>query len=78
MYKKPDIVTRIKVLGLEWAHYLVKTSDRTVKEVILGKPEGRRKTGRPRSRLLYCIECYLTWMAVEMEGESGRQICVGF
>jgi hypothetical protein len=32
------------------------SDDRTVKKVFLGKPDGRRKTGRPKLRWLDCIE----------------------
>jgi hypothetical protein len=43
MHRKPNIVTAIKVRRLEWAGHLVGMSDgRTVKEVFLGKQDGRR------------------------------------
>jgi hypothetical protein len=32
------------------------SDDRTVKKVFLGKPDGRRKIGRPKLRWLDCIE----------------------
>jgi len=32
------------------------SDDRTVKKVFLGKPDGRRKAGRPNLRRLNCIE----------------------
>jgi hypothetical protein len=32
------------------------SNDRTVKKVILGKPDGKRKVGRPKLRWLDCIE----------------------
>jgi hypothetical protein len=50
------MVTTIKVRRLEWAGHLVRMSDdRTVKEVFLGKPDGRRKARRPKLRRLDCI-----------------------
>jgi hypothetical protein len=51
MYRTPNIVRTIKVRRLEWAGHLVRMSDgRTVKKVFLGKPDGRRKAGRPKLR----------------------------
>jgi hypothetical protein len=51
LYRKPNTVTTIKVKRLEWAGHLVRMSDdRTVKKVYLGKPYGRRKSGRPKIR----------------------------
>jgi hypothetical protein len=53
-HRKRNIVTTMKLRRLEWAGHLVRMSDdRTVKEVFLGKPGGRRKAGRPK----------LTWVA---------------
>jgi hypothetical protein len=65
MYRKPNIVTTIKVRRLEWAGHVVRLSDdRTVKKVFLGKPDGRRKAGRPKLRWLDCIENSLKSMGV--------------
>jgi hypothetical protein len=46
MYRKLNTVTTIKLRRLEWDGHLVRMSDRTVKKVVLGKPDGRRKAGR--------------------------------
>ena len=44
MYKKPTIVTQLKVRKLEWAGHVVRMSDnRTVKKVFLGKAEEEEK-----------------------------------
>jgi hypothetical protein len=49
MCRKPNIATTIRVKILEWAGHVVRMSDdRTVKKVFLGKPDGRRKAGRPK------------------------------
>jgi hypothetical protein len=57
LYRKPNIVTTIKARRLEWSGHLVRMSDgRTVKKVFLGKPDGRRKVGRPKLRWLDCTE----------------------
>ena len=51
--RKPNIVTTIQVRRLEWAGQLVRMSnERTVKKVFRGKPDGRRKVGRPKLRWL--------------------------
>ena len=72
VYKKPNIVTTIKVRRLEWAGHVVRMSDdRTVKKV-LGKTDGRRIAGRPKVRWFNCIEYDLK---MEMEEESRRHIC---
>ena len=74
-YRKPNIVITIKVRRLEWAGHVVRMSDdRTVKKVFVGKPDGRRKAGRPKVRWFNCIDYDLK---MEMEEESRRQICTG-
>jgi hypothetical protein len=53
MYRKPNIVATIKVRGLQCAGYVVRMSDgRTVKKVLVEKPDGRRKAERPKLRWL--------------------------
>jgi len=43
MYRKPNIVTTIKVRKLEWVGYVVRIADdRTAKKAFLGEPGGRR------------------------------------
>jgi hypothetical protein len=46
MYKEPNIVPTMKKEG--WSHLVRMSDDRTIKKVILGKPDGRRKTGGPK------------------------------
>jgi hypothetical protein len=44
MYRKPNIVTTIKVRRVKWAVHLVRMcDDRTMKKVFSGKPDGTRK-----------------------------------
>jgi hypothetical protein len=51
------MVTTISVRRLELAGHLVRISDdKNVKKVFLGKPDGRRKAGRPKLRWLDCTE----------------------
>jgi hypothetical protein len=57
MYKSPDIVTEIKVRGLERLGHVVRMEDtRLPKMVFNGKPEGRCGVGRPRLRWLDDVE----------------------
>jgi hypothetical protein len=71
MYRKPNIITTIKLKRLEWAGHLVRMSDgRTLKKVFLGKPYGRRKSGRPKLRWLHCTEDDLKSIGVKMYEES--------
>jgi hypothetical protein len=59
IYTKVNIVTTIefRTTTLGWAGHVVRMSvDRTIKKVFLGKPNGRRKAGRPKIRCLDCIE----------------------
>jgi hypothetical protein len=46
------IVRRLELPG----HLVRMSDDRAVKIVFLGKPDGRRKAGRPKVRWLDCIE----------------------
>jgi hypothetical protein len=76
VYRKTNIATTIKVRRLQWAGHLERMSDdRAVKKLFRGKPDGRRKTGRPKLRWLDCIENDLESMGVD---ESRRQICTGY
>jgi hypothetical protein len=66
LYREPNIVTTIKVRSLEWAGHVVRMSDGgTVNKVFLGKPDGRRKVGRPKLRWLDSIENDLKFMGVK-------------
>jgi hypothetical protein len=46
-------------------HLVRMSDDRTVKNVFVGKPDGRRKAGRPKLRWLDCIENNLKSMGVK-------------
>ena len=57
IYRKPNIVTTMKVRNLEWAGYVVRTADDgTVKKAFLGKTGGRRGAGRPMLRWINSFE----------------------
>jgi hypothetical protein len=77
-YRKPNIVTTIKVRTLEWAGHVVRMSDdRTVKKVFLGKPDGRRQAGRSKLRWLYCTENDLKSMGVKRWRKKAEDRSVG-
>jgi hypothetical protein len=46
--------------------------DRAVKKVFMGKPDERRKAGRPKRRWLECIENDLKYMGVQ-DGERKQK-----
>lgn len=57
VYKKPNIVTSIKIRRLEWVGQLIKMEDERMEKMIFtGILEGKRDRGRPRLRWLDCIE----------------------
>jgi hypothetical protein len=77
MYRKPNILTTIKARRLEWAGHLVRMSDgRTVKKVFVGKPDGRRKAGRPKLRWLDCIENDVKSMGVKRRRKKSEDVSV--
>jgi hypothetical protein len=64
MYKKPNIVTTMKVRRLEWADHLLRTSDdRSVK-----------KAERPKLSCSDCTENDMKSMGVKMEEETRRHL----
>jgi hypothetical protein len=68
----------MKVRRLEWAGHLVRMSDdKTVKKVFVGKPDGRRKAGRPKLRWLDCIVNELKSMGVKRwrKKAEDRSVC---
>jgi hypothetical protein len=61
-----------------WAGRVVRMSvDRTIKKVFLGKPDGRRKAGRPKLRWLDCIENDLKLMGVRRWRKKSEDFCMG-
>jgi hypothetical protein len=78
MCTKQNIVTTIKGRRLELAGHVVRMPHgRTVKKLCLGKPEGRRITGRPKLRWLDCIENDLKWMGVKRWRKKGGERSAG-
>jgi hypothetical protein len=51
LYSSPDIIRQVKSRRMRWAGHVARMGeDRKVYKVLVGKPEGNRKLGRPRHR----------------------------
>ena len=51
LYSSPNIVRVIKSRRMRWARHVARMGEgRGVHKVLVGKPEGKRPLGRPRSR----------------------------
>jgi hypothetical protein len=51
LYSSPHIVRQIKSRRMRWAGHVARMGEeRKVYKVLVGKPEGERPLGRPRSR----------------------------
>ena len=60
LYSSPNIVRVIKSRRMRWAGHVVRMGEeRAVYRVLVGKPEGKRPLGRPRSRWVDNIRMYL-------------------
>ena len=57
LYSSPSIVRVIKSRRIRWAVHVARMGERRdVYRVLVGKPEGKRPLGRPRSRWEYNIK----------------------
>jgi hypothetical protein len=73
-YTKTNTVMTIKRRRLELTGHVVRMpDDRTVKSVGLGKPDVRRKTGRPKLNWLDCIENDLKSMGVKRQRKEAGE-----
>jgi hypothetical protein len=65
-YKAPDIVNVIKIQSLEWLGRVVRMNGtRSLKKILEGKLEGRRRRGRPRLRWINDVEDDLRELGVK-------------
>ena len=61
MYCSPNIVRVIKSTRMRWAGHVARMGEeRVVYRVMMGKPDGKRPLGRPRSRLVVIIRMGLS------------------
>ena len=57
IYTDPDIIKTIKISKLRWTGRITRMSEENpVKKLTLLRPEGRRRTGRPKLRWLDGVE----------------------
>jgi hypothetical protein len=50
LYSSPDIIRQVKSRRMRWAGHVARMGEeRKVYKVLVGKPEGKRPLGRPRS-----------------------------
>jgi hypothetical protein len=53
LYSSPNIIRIIKSRRMRWARHVARIGEkRNSYRLLVGKPEGKRPLGRPRSRLL--------------------------
>jgi hypothetical protein len=51
LYSSPNIIRQIKSRKMRWAgHVALMGEERNLYKVLMGKPEGKRRLGRPRRR----------------------------
>jgi hypothetical protein len=50
LYSSPSIVTVIKARRMRWAGHVARMGELRGAYILIGRPEGRRPLGRPRSR----------------------------
>jgi hypothetical protein len=60
LYSSPDIIRQIKSRRMRWAGHVARTrEERKLYKVLVGKPEGKRRLGRPRRRWEDGMRLYL-------------------
>jgi len=83
LYSSPNIVRVIKSRRMRWAGHVTRMGEeRGVYRVLVGKPEGRRPLGRPRSRWVYNIRMdlqkvgcgYTDWIGLAQNTEGWRRL----
>ena len=83
LYCSPNIVRVIKSRRMRWAgHVACMGEERGVYRVLVGKPEGNRRLGRPRRRLvdnigmdLQEVGCgYMNWIGLAQDRDRWRRL----
>jgi hypothetical protein len=83
LYSSPNIVRLIKSRRIRWAGHVERMGEmRVVQRILVGKPEGRRPLGRPRSRWednskmnLQEVGCRdMDWMEVAQDRDKWRTL----
>jgi hypothetical protein len=50
LYTSPNIIRMIKSTRMRWAGHVTRMGTRNAYRILVGKPEGKKLLGRPRSR----------------------------
>jgi len=83
LYSSPNIVRVIKSRRIRWAGHVARMGEeRGVYRVLLGKPDGRRRLGRPRRRWVNIIRMdlqevgcgYMDWIGLEQDRDRWRTL----
>ena len=83
LYSSPNIVGVIKSRRMRWNGHVARMGEeRGVYRVLVGKPEGRRPLGRPRSRWVDNIKMdlqevgcgYMDWIGLAQDKDVWRTI----
>jgi len=83
LYCSPNIVRVIKWRRISWVGHMARMGEEIrVYRVLVGKPEGRRPLGRPRSRWvdnirmdLHEVGCgYMDWIGLAQDRDSWRTL----
>ena len=82
-YSSPNIVRVIKLRRMRWAGHVARMGEENrVYWVLVGKPEGRRPLGRPRSRWVDNIRMdlqepgsgYMDWIGLAQDRDRWRTL----
>jgi hypothetical protein len=80
-YSSPDIIRQVKSRRMRWVGHVARMGeDKKLYRVLVGKPEGKRPLGRPRSRLENEIRMDLreiglwgvAWIQLAQDGDRWR------
>ena len=83
LYSSPSSVRVIKSRGMRWAGHVARMGEeKGVYRVLVGKPEGRRPLGRPRSRWVDNIRMdleevgcgYMDWIGLAQDRDRWRKL----
>jgi len=83
LYSSPNFVRVIKSRRMRWAGHVARmVEERGVYRVLVGKPEGRRRLGRPRRRWVYNIRMdlqevgcgYMDWIGLAQDRDRWRTL----
>jgi hypothetical protein len=65
LYDEADLVTTINICRLRWAGQTMRMQDNLpCKKIILDKPEGRRRAGRPNPRWMDGVTTDAEWLGI--------------